>query len=192
MHLQDSTLISTSSGNVFARDAADWKWWDASVPTTLRQLYADGYKVDSPWQLIHLSDFLNRYIVSILSNQGSLGPKSEHKSLKSDQKNLSDFKAKVNSVFHQLDIPIVLLAATARDQYRKPRTGMWKELLEEFDLDTTEGPDLGASFFVGDAGGRAARSGAKADHSCSDRSVPYHGIGTMVVLTKGPGTLLQT
>ncbi|KAL8650510.1 MAG: hypothetical protein Q9210_003785 [Variospora velana] len=111
-----------------------------------------------------------RYIVSILSNQGSIGLKTDSKLIKSDQKSLANFKSKANSVFNQLDIPIVLLAATARDQYRKPRIGMWTELLEEFDLDTREGPDLGGSFFVGDAGGRAARSGAKADHSCSDRN----------------------
>ncbi|KAL8948829.1 MAG: hypothetical protein Q9222_005013 [Ikaeria aurantiellina] len=88
----------------------------------------------------------------------------------SDKKSLSNFKAKVTSVFSQLDIPIILLAASARDRYRKPRTGMWTELLEELDLDVDPGPDLNESFFVGDAGGRAARSGAKADHSCSDRN----------------------
>ncbi|KAL8899476.1 MAG: hypothetical protein Q9207_006181 [Kuettlingeria erythrocarpa] len=111
---------------------------------------------------------MGRYMVAILSNQGSIELKS-----KSDQKkNLAKFKSKANSVFIQLDIPILLLAATARDQYRKPRTGMWTELLEELDLDTSEGPDLASSFFVGDAGGRAARGGggAKADHSCSDRN----------------------
>lgn len=48
---------------------------------------------------------------------------------------------------------------------------MWKELLEDFDLDVGLGPDLGASFFVGDAGGRAARGRVKADHSCCDRFV---------------------
>ncbi|KAI4288359.1 MAG: hypothetical protein L6R35_002375 [Caloplaca aegaea] len=109
-------------------------------------------------------------MVSILSNQGSIGLKTDSKLIKSDQKGLANFKSKANAVFNQLDIPIVLLAATARDQYRKPRVGMWTELLEEFDLDTREGPDIGGSFFVGDAGGRAARSGAKADHSCSDRN----------------------
>ena len=46
---------------------------------------------------------------------------------------------------------------------------MWLEMLEDFDLDEGDGPDLAASFFVGDAGGRAARKDAKADHSCSDR-----------------------
>lgn len=96
--------------------------------------------------------------------------KDDPKSIKGDQKLLSNFKAKVNSVFNQLDIPIVLLAASARDRYRKPRTGMWTELIEDFDLDIGDGPDLKASFFVGDAGGRAARGAIKADYSCSDRS----------------------
>ncbi|KAL8787586.1 MAG: hypothetical protein Q9213_002148 [Squamulea squamosa] len=149
----DSTLISTLSGNIFAKDASDWKWWHGSVPGTLKQLYADGYSV------------------AILSNQGSIGLKSDPKTIKSDQKTLSNFKSKANAVFNQLDIPIILLAASARDQYRKPRTGMWTELLEELGIDSNEGPDLGASFFVGDAGGRAARRGAKADHSCSDRNL---------------------
>ncbi|KAL8872108.1 MAG: hypothetical protein Q9174_002204 [Haloplaca sp. 1 TL-2023] len=96
--------------------------------------------------------------------------KTDSKTLKHDQRSLANFKSKANSVFNQLDIPINLLAASARDQYRKPRTGMWIELLDELDLDVSDGPDLQASFFVGDAGGRAARSGVKADHSCSDRN----------------------
>ncbi|KAI4088001.1 MAG: hypothetical protein LQ344_006376 [Seirophora lacunosa] len=117
------------------------------------------------------TEFLARYIVSILSNQGSIGLKTDSKLIKNEQKSLANFKSKASSVFNQLGIPILLLAATARDQYRKPRVGMWTELLEEIDLDTREGPVLGESFFVGDAGGRAARSGAKADHSCSDRNL---------------------
>ncbi|KAL8769358.1 MAG: hypothetical protein Q9194_005453 [Teloschistes cf. exilis] len=112
----------------------------------------------------------NRYSLAILSNQGSIGLRNDPKTVKSDQKSLTNFKTKANAVFNQLDIPIILLAASARDQYRKPRTGMWNELLEELDLDIGEGADLQNSFFVGDAGGRAARSGAKADHSCSDRN----------------------
>ncbi|KAI4245026.1 MAG: hypothetical protein LQ352_006642 [Teloschistes flavicans] len=148
----DSTLISTSSGNVFAKDASDWKWWHVSVPSTLKQLHTDGYSI------------------AILSNQGSIGLRNDPKTVKSDQRSLSNFKTKATAVFNQLDIPITLLAASARDQYRKPRTGMWKELLEELDVDVGEGADLQNSFFVGDAGGRAARSGVKADHSCSDRN----------------------
>ena len=48
---------------------------------------------------------------------------------------------------------------------------MWKELLEELDLEVRDGPDLSASFFVGDAGGRPARKNSKVDHSCSDRNL---------------------
>lgn len=46
---------------------------------------------------------------------------------------------------------------------------MWDELIEDLDLDEGDGPDLKSSFYVGDAGGRAARPNAKADHACSDR-----------------------
>ena len=56
--------------------------------------------------------------------------------------------------------------------------GMWNELLEDVDLDIDDGPDLEASFFVGDAGGRPATGDFKADHSCSDRDLATNvGIG---------------
>ena len=105
------------------------------------------------------------YHICILTNQGSISTTS--KTLKADAKSLSTFKTKVTAIFSHFDFPILLLAATARDRYRKPRTGMWMELLEELDIDD---PDLEASFFVGDAGGRAATE-KKADHSCSDRDL---------------------
>lgn len=109
----------------------------------------------------------------ILSNQGGISLRSDPKTVKSDQKRLSDFKAKVSLVFAQLDFPIAIYAATARDQYRKPRTGMWHELIEDLDLDVEDGPNLAGSFFIGDAGGRQAARGDKGDHSCSDRFVIY-------------------
>lgn len=37
----DSTLVETASGKKFASDAQDWKWWHASVPTTLRRLHEE-------------------------------------------------------------------------------------------------------------------------------------------------------
>ncbi|KAK4693241.1 bifunctional polynucleotide phosphatase/kinase, partial [Lecanoromycetidae sp. Uapishka_2] len=149
----DSTLIHTSSGNVFAKDASDWKWWHLSVPSTLKQLYADGYAI------------------VILTNQGSVSLRNDPKTVKADQKSLTAFKTKVTAVFSHFDFPIALLAATARDRYRKPRTGMWDEFFEDLDLDVGDGPDLESSIFVGDAGGRAARNEMKADHSCCDRDL---------------------
>lgn len=110
------------------------------------------------------------YVIVVLTNQGSISLKNDPKTVKSDQRRLASFKTKVESVLSHLDFPVLLFAATARDQYRKPRTQMWHEVLDEFDLDANHGLDRTACFFVGDAGGRPAKSNARADHSCSDRS----------------------
>ena len=149
--MQDSTLITTSSGNVFGREASDWKWWHPSVPSKLKQLHASGYQL------------------AILSNQGGInlntkGPKPV------DPKRLNVFKTKVGYVLNQLDLPLSLYAATAQNLYRKPRTGMWREVLEDYDLEDAEGVKLKECVFVGDAAGRLARGKVKADHSSSDRN----------------------
>ncbi|EON95684.1 putative bifunctional polynucleotide phosphatase kinase protein [Phaeoacremonium minimum UCRPA7] len=155
----DSTLITSASGKKHADSPTDWKWWDMSVPAKLRSLYhTDGYRI------------------VILSNQGGItlhpdrnakGPK------KSIQDRLSSFKQKVSAVLSQLDIPLTLYAATGKDGFRKPRTGMWKEVCEDYGL-TQEDVDTSKSIFVGDAGGRKAQlKGATAvpkDFSCSDRN----------------------
>ncbi|OCL12378.1 PNK3P-domain-containing protein [Glonium stellatum] len=149
----DSTLITSASGNRFGRDATDWKWWHSSVPGALRSLHKDGY------------------LVAVLSNQGGISLRSDSKTVKSDLKRLADFKAKVSAVLNQLDLPIGVYAATARDQYRKPRIEMWQELLRDYDLESTDSVDLDNSFFVGDAGGRlgSLADGISKDHSCVDR-----------------------
>ena len=124
--------------------------------------------------LLHISTstdqpVLPRYAIVIITNQGSVSLKSNSKTIKSDQRSLANFKTKVASVLSHFDFPILLLAATARDCYRKPRIGAWNELIDHLDLDEGDGVDLQSSLFVGDAGGRAARTNAKADHACSDR-----------------------
>jgi bifunctional polynucleotide phosphatase/kinase len=113
----------------------------------------------------------HRYLVAIVSNQGGISLKPDPKTVKSDQKRLADFKTKVSAVMNQLDLPVSVYAATARDQYRKPRTGMWGEILDDYDLHSTSSIDLENSVFVGDAGGREATAGGVKDHSCVDRSV---------------------
>ncbi|KAL7931928.1 PNK3P domain-containing protein [Trichoderma chlorosporum] len=163
----DSTLIATSSGKKHASNAADWKWWDSTVPGRLRELYE---KED--------------YHVVILSNQGGLtlhfdanykGPKA------ATQKRVTEFKQKCNAVLTSLDLPVSVYAATARDIYRKPRIGMWKELCDDLEISEEE-VDLKGSFFIGDAGGRIAvvgkGDGAAAaiakDFSCSDRNFAHN------------------
>ncbi|KAH6657613.1 polynucleotide kinase 3 phosphatase-domain-containing protein [Truncatella angustata] len=157
----DSTLITTSSGKRHGDDPSDWKWWDSSVPSKLRQLYGDGHRV------------------VILSNQAGLtlhpDPKAKGpKNLGKDR--VAKFKQKCNAVLAQLDLPTTVYAATAKDIYRKPRTGMWKEVCRDYDLAEDE-IDLENSVFVGDAGGRTAvlKGGAVAkDFSCSDRNLAHN------------------
>ncbi|KAL8378095.1 hypothetical protein RB595_008683 [Gaeumannomyces hyphopodioides] len=161
----DSTLITTASGKKFANSPSDWRWWDPSVPSKLQSLYNDGYRV------------------VILSNQAGLtlhpDPKAKGPA-KSTEAKLDQFKQKCSSVLAQLNIPTTLYAATAKDVFRKPRVGMWTEMLEDYDLDPAD-VDLEHSIFVGDAGGRTAQpvKGAKSlpkDFSCSDRNLA-HNIG---------------
>lgn len=109
-------------------------------------------------------------MLAILSNQAGISMKSDSKTVKSDKKRLVDFKQRVKGVLTQLDLPIVLYAATDKDKFRKPRSGMWDKLLEAQGLTQEGDVDLQACYFVGDAGGRTASTGGfKADFSCSDR-----------------------
>ncbi|KAG9230469.1 polynucleotide kinase 3 phosphatase [Amylocarpus encephaloides] len=145
----DSTLIQTSSGKKFASDSNDWKWWHPSVPGRLRMLHAEeGYRI------------------VVISNQGGLSLNADSKAPKSK---VPTFKAKVSAVFNQLDMPISIYAATGKDIYRKPRSGMWSELLDDYDIHSDD-LDLEHSVFVGDAGGRHAGAGKPKDFSCSDRN----------------------
>lgn len=90
-----------------------------------------------------------------------------------------NFKQRCSAVLSQLNIPLTVYAATGSDIFRKPRTGMWKEMCKDYGLDEAS-IDRPNSVFVGDAGGRKAYLiGGKAipkDFSCSDRNLA-HNIG---------------
>ncbi|RKF51411.1 Bifunctional polynucleotide phosphatase/kinase [Golovinomyces cichoracearum] len=146
----DSTIIRTKHGKVFPTHAQDWKWWHPSVPAKLQKL--------------HLED---DFLVAIISNQAGLSLKTD-----SDPKSkLSQFKRKVSDIFKQLNIPLIIYAATEKDFYRKPRTGIWTELLRDYGLeDSVERLSLEDSIFVGDAAGRQAYQNNLKDFSCCDRN----------------------
>lgn len=117
------------------------------------------------------------YRLIILSNQAGLTLHPDHKSKTpkaNAAKRVSDFKTKCAAVLAQLDLPITLYAATAKDMFRKPRPGMWHELCRDHDI--TDDVDLASSLFVGDAGGRVAVGATARDFSCSDRNLA-HNIG---------------
>ncbi|EXJ77494.1 hypothetical protein A1O3_09720 [Capronia epimyces CBS 606.96] len=149
----DDTLIVPNTGNKWARTATSWRWLDQSIPGRLRSLYSEGY------------------LVVILSNQGNISLKDNPKSLQKDTASLTNLKAQVTAIFRQLDLPISIYAATGQDRYRKPRTGMWEEVLENYDLQAAGAVDLSNSFYVGDAAGRAKTDKRRKDHSTSDRDL---------------------
>ena len=148
----DDTVVSPT-GAKFARSAQSWKWWDASVPGRLKSLYEDGY------------------LVAIFSNQGNVSLKPDPKTLKKDTLSLTNLKEQLTAILRQLELPISMYGATGQDRFRKPRTGMWQELLEDYDLQAEGGVDMAQSFYVGDAAGRAKTDKRKKDFASTDREL---------------------
>ncbi|EXJ71332.1 uncharacterized protein A1O5_05138 [Cladophialophora psammophila CBS 110553] len=149
----DDTLVAPNTGSKWARSAVSWKWWNPSVPDRLKSLHNDGY------------------LLVILSNQSAISLKDNPKTLKNDMASLANFKTQVNSILHQLDLPISVYAATGQDRYRKPRVGMWEEVLEDYDLQAEGAVDMTNSFYVGDAAGRDKSDKRRKDHATSDRDL---------------------
>jgi bifunctional polynucleotide phosphatase/kinase len=141
----DDTIIKPM-GAKWARHAASWKWWDPCVPGKLKELHRDGF------------------LIVIVSNQAVISLKEK------DTLSLRNFKICLGSILPQLDLPISVYAATGQDKYRKPRIGMWHEMLEDHDLDAPGAVNYEESIFVGDASGRAKTATRPKDHSSSDRS----------------------
>ena len=96
-------MISTKSGNVFPKNRDDWKLFAEKIPSKLRQLWDDGYKV------------------VILTNQAGL---------KTDAK-LAEFRDKLRDVIAKLGVPVQAFISPKRGIYRKPAPGMWTHLVNE-------------------------------------------------------------
>ncbi|KAG7284621.1 hypothetical protein NEMBOFW57_009226 [Staphylotrichum longicolle] len=156
----DSTLITSASGKRHPDDPTDWKWWHQTVPGRLQQLYYD-----------------EGYQVIIFTNQGglTLHPDPKAKAPKNAKNRVPAFKQKCGAVLSQLGIPITLYAATGKDIYRKPRPGMWTEMMNDYALVESD-INREHSVFVGDAGGRTAelKKSAPKDFSCSDRNLAHN------------------
>ena len=122
----DGTLIETASGRKFATSASDWKLLP-KVTNKLHSLHGDSYRI------------------VIISNQ--LG-------ISRGKPTAGEFKQKAEAIAKALKVPLLLLAATAKDKYRKPCLGMWEHMTSVenggLSLDTKD------SFYVGDAAGREA------------------------------------
>ncbi|KZT66863.1 PNK3P-domain-containing protein [Daedalea quercina L-15889] len=130
----DGCLIQSSFPKKAKGSAApEFQWWRPNIPKKLKEVYDLGYTV------------------VIITNQA----------LKSAA--LADWKKKVPAIAAALpDVPFRILAAIARDGYRKPMPGMWYELERIFASDGVK-IDKSASVFVGDAAGR------QSDFAATDR-----------------------
>ena len=97
-----------------------------------------------------------REILSSLITKGYLIVIFTNQSAASEKVRENHFK-RVDHAIKLLNLPVILLMATGKDQYRKPGTGMWIEMLK------ITGPvKTASSFYCGDASGRPG------DHSDSD------------------------
>ena len=158
----DHTIIKTKSGKKFATsksyfilifhvlkykqivhlDAADWVFFDKSIPPKLKKLNEEGYRI------------------LFITNQGGI----EKGNVK-----FAELKTKFETIISELDIPVYVLIATGETHFRKPSTGMWDFFVEN--LNKSVKVNMDESFFVGDAAGRPKNwaPGQPKDFSCGDR-----------------------
>ena len=144
----DGTLIDTKSGSKFSRGPTDWKWFNDKVVPKLLELQTP---------------------IVIFTNQGAVvGQKTA--------KSYVNFTSKIKLILQELekkglDMGKLWIFASPKksakyqgpnahmfEEMRKPRTGMFNQLLKELDS-----VDRSVSVFVGDAAGR------KGDFSDSDK-----------------------
>ncbi|KAG6335223.1 hypothetical protein ID866_3868 [Astraeus odoratus] len=120
----DGTVIKWNPKNRGKGSALQWEWWRNVVPSKIQALHEE------------------RYSIVLISNQA----------LKGDH--LTEWKKKIPLIADALPhVPFRILAACAKDGYRKPMPGMWYELERIFKEHNVE-IDKEGSFFVGDAAGR--------------------------------------
>ncbi|PVH92059.1 PNK3P-domain-containing protein [Periconia macrospinosa] len=148
----DGTLVKTKSGSLHAQDETDWVWWDPIVPSRLRKLYKE-----------------EGTVIVIVTNQGRLTtPKGD------EAPEAALFKAKLDDICSQLDVPVVIYAACANDKWRKPRLGCWHKMQDDF-------KELGffsipweRAVLVGDAAGRETDHADADWHFSLNAAIDFH------------------
>eukprot|EP01101_Sappina_pedata_P004778 TRINITY_DN206_c0_g1_i1.p1 TRINITY_DN206_c0_g1~~TRINITY_DN206_c0_g1_i1.p1 ORF type:complete len:433 (-),score=177.45 TRINITY_DN206_c0_g1_i1:147-1328(-) len=141
----DSTLVEPKSGKKFPVGKTDWRWWRPEVPTKLKALHADGYKI------------------VIFTNQAGIEKNKTKK---------GDIMGKISMLSEELSIPLQAYISAATDSYRKPNTRMWDLMVEKHNGGVKV--DMEKSFYCGDAAGRPKSATAKKDFSCGDRSFAFN------------------
>ena len=94
------------------------------------------------------------YSIVVFTNQGGV---------LSGNTKIADLNTKFRAIQKELNVPISFIAAIGSDNFRKPCTGMFS-----YFEDTVGTVDKNASFYCGDAAGRAATATTKKDFSADD------------------------
>lgn len=138
----DFTVIKTASGRRFATGSNDWEFWDESVPSKLKELYNDDYRV------------------VFFTNQAGIEKLKVTPEV---------FMKKTEDIIKEIGVPIYCFACTGTNHFRKPSTMMWENLVEHSNKGVK--PNMSKCLYVGDAAGRAKEwaPGKPKDFSCSDR-----------------------
>ena len=139
----DYTLIKTKSKKLFPIDKNDWEFLYENVPSKIKQLYDDNFTI------------------VIITNQMGISKGKVNK---------EDFLFKINNIYKSLNIPLILLAATHDNEFRKPRIGFWKLIKKLDDIKVSNK----SSFYVGDMAGRIKTKEFKADRTDTDRKFAYN------------------
>jgi bifunctional polynucleotide phosphatase/kinase len=152
----DDTLVTTVSGNRYAKDADDWQLIpEYKVSKVIAQLAAAGYGI------------------VLITNQGGIGAAKKDKK----EAKIARVLGKLKGIMRALPVPTWCFASSYYsfgrstvldpDCTRKPGVGNWLWLQS---LNQDQGIDLKKSCFVGDAAGRpASQTHKKKDHSNSDQ-----------------------
>ena len=113
------------------------------VPQVLQALHASGHAI-----VIVTNESMDRY-----KNNDAIA------------KSITKKVGRLEGFCNKVQVPMLVLCATAKDGFRKPATGAWKFAADALSASTggKVAVDPSSSFFVGDAAGR------KGDHSDSDK-----------------------
>jgi len=107
----DGTLITTKTGNKFALDENDWKWWDEKVKERLKEEIGKGYKI------------------VIMTNQNGVDK---------GKITVETLQKKLKQIIQDLGEEIIIMAALKEDHNRKPNIGIWNYLQKIYKCNKTE------------------------------------------------------
>lgn len=128
----DGTIIKPKSNKRIPRSATDWDFFSVWTKVKLQQIVRE-----------------NRARFVIFTNQNGIGLNLVP---------LEEVQKRIEMVTKRLDIPCTVFVAIYKDEFRKPRTGMF-ELFDK-SLNDSKPIDYDKSFYCGDAVGYPSHSDA--------------------------------